>query len=159
MPRPPEGIHATRWRSKASTCKSTIVRRYPRGRADGVKGNGVRRSFQLRGLTLWYHLRELEITSEGRGDGYADETAGVLDHEGHFFGRHVFRGDDEVSFVFARGGVHDYDEITAFFKREDRVNQWTPFLVFADRSGRKSWELARRTESFYRILHRIQGQV
>ena len=36
-----------------------------------------------------------------------------MDHEGHFVGRHIFGGEDEVAFIFAGGGVEDYDEFAA----------------------------------------------
>lgn len=36
------------------------------------------------------------------------------DHKGHFLRRDVLRCDDEVAFVFARGGVEDDDELAAF---------------------------------------------
>ena len=35
----------------------------------------------------------------------------VSDHKGHFLRRDVFGCDDEVAFVFARGGVEDDDEL------------------------------------------------
>lgn len=44
----------------------------------------------------------------GRGGG---EIPGMADHKGHFFGSDGFGGDDEVAFVFARGGVEDDDEV------------------------------------------------
>lgn len=39
--------------------------------------------------------------------------AGVADEEGEFGGRAVCGGDYEVAFVFSRGGVEDYDWVTA----------------------------------------------
>ncbi len=33
------------------------------------------------------------------------------------------------------------------------------FLSLRRESGRKGWGSSRRTESFYRILHRVHGQV
>ena len=37
----------------------------------------------------------------------------MVDHEGHFVGGHIFGGEDEVAFIFAGGGVEDYDEFAA----------------------------------------------
>ena len=37
----------------------------------------------------------------------------MVDHEGHFFGGHIFGSEDEVTFIFAGGGVEDYDEFAA----------------------------------------------
>lgn len=117
VPRPPKRLYATGWRREASTRKSAIVRGNSRRRADGIERDRVCRSFDLRGLFLGHQLRELEVAGEMRGDGCADETAGVLDHECHFLGGHVFGGDYEVSFVFARGRVQDYDKVTASLNR------------------------------------------
>lgn len=55
------------------------------------------------------HLREFEAGGLGGEEGRADVTRGVPDHEGGFCGREVLRGDDEVAFVFAVGGVEDDD--------------------------------------------------
>ena len=133
MPGPAERVDAARRRSEAPTREGTVGGRDARRRADGVEGNRVRRPFDLRGLVLGHHLREREVRGEGGRDGRADEAAGVLDHEGHLFGRHVLGGDDEVAFVFARGRVQDDDEVAAFFSRwgrKKRVNQWAFFFFF-----------------------------
>ncbi len=39
----------------------------------------------------------------------------MFDHEGHLFGRYAFCGDDQVAFVFARGGVEDdYEFVVSY---------------------------------------------
>lgn len=38
---------------------------------------------------------------------------GPSDHEGHFFGGDILRGDDEVAFVLAAGGIEDHDEFSS----------------------------------------------
>ena len=37
----------------------------------------------------------------------------MVDHKGHFVGGHIFGGEDEVAFIFAGGGVEDYDKFAA----------------------------------------------
>ncbi len=123
MPRPPERPRAARRRREAPARERAVVRRDARRRAHGVDGNRVRRPFGLGGLVLGDHLRELQGKGQGGGDGGADEAAGVLDHEGHFVGGHVLGGEDEVAFVFARGGVEDDDEGAVFFGRLGWVYQ------------------------------------
>lgn len=38
---------------------------------------------------------------------------GPSDHEGHFLGGDILRGDDEVAFVFTISGVEDHDELSS----------------------------------------------
>ena len=174
MPGPAERVDAARGRSEAPTREGTVGGRDARRRARGVEGNRVRRPFNLRGLVLGHHLREREVRGDGGRDGRADEAAGVLDHEGHLFGRHVLGGDDEVAFVFARGRVQDDDEVATFFSRRGSKKGSTSGLSFflfflflslsfcgnmCSRRKKKIGDLARRTESFYRILHGIEREV
>ena len=53
--------------------------------------------------------------------------------EAILFDGHGLDGDDEVAFVFARGGVQDCDEVAAFFKREKGQSVGSLF-VFAGHS-------------------------
>ena len=159
---PPKSLCTARWRGEAPTGQGTIVRRYPRRCADGVEGDCVCRPFYLRGVVLGHHLRQLEVTSKGCRDGRADEAAGVLDHERHLLGGHVLGGDYQVAFIFAQGGVQDYDEIPAFWRRKRGESARGVFFLLCLRSRverKRWWGLARRTEGFYRILHGIERQV
>lgn len=59
-------------------------------------------------------IRPLKMVSwMMRGKGGGGEVPGVADHKGHLFLGEVLRGDYEVAFVFAVGGVEDYDEFAA----------------------------------------------
>lgn len=84
------------------------------GLVGGVDSDGV--SGSARVLVHGDHLREGEGFAEGRGQGGADVTRGMADHEGHLFGGDGGGGDDEVGFVFAGGGVKDDYELAIAWK-------------------------------------------
>lgn len=74
---------------------------------DAVDGDGVGGAVGVFGGGQGHHLGQLEGRGAGGGEGRADVARGVADHEGHFGGGEGGGGDDEVAFVFARGGVED----------------------------------------------------
>lgn len=73
------------------------------GRVAGVHGDGVGGAADV--LGAGDHLRQLEGLGAGGEDGGADVARGVADHEGELLGRGVFRGEDEICFIFAPGVV------------------------------------------------------
>ena len=51
------------------------------------------------------------MSSYGRRNGAADETTRVSYHKAHLLSGDVFGRDDEITLVFARDGVKDYNEL------------------------------------------------
>lgn len=110
MTRPPEARRLTRRIRQhparqtpvvcADACCDAVV--------DGVDGDGV---CGLVGVgVVGDHLREVQGGGARDGEGGAYVAGRVADHEGGFGGGEGRGGDDEVAFVFARGGVEDDDE-------------------------------------------------
>jgi hypothetical protein len=86
-----------------------------------VYGNGVGGAIWV--LVTGDHLRERERLAKGGQNWCADEAGCVPDHEGHFGGGNVLRGDDEVAFIFAREIIENDYEVAIFWgdKRQREV--------------------------------------
>ena len=76
------------------------------------------------------------------------------DHEGHFLGRDILRGDDEVAFVFAAGRVEDYDEF-AVFERVDGVLDAVEVVLRRRSIG---WHLMAAMPCWFMWLHSSSGR-
>ena len=86
---------------------SGYARRHVRAR--GVDGDGVRGPVGLG--VVEHHLGQGEVSGQARGNGAADETARVPDHETHLLRGDVFGRDDQVALILTGGRVEDYDEL------------------------------------------------
>lgn len=82
----------------------------------GVDGDGVSGAAGI--LRVGDHGRKLEGVGAGAVHGHADVARRVADHPGHLLGCDIFGGDDEITFVFARGVVEDEEELAALCKTD-----------------------------------------
>lgn len=117
MPGPPE-MARLRIRVREHPARQrAIMRRDARRHRLGVcvDGDGVRGAVGV--SVVGDHLREVQGGGARDGQRRADVAAAVADHEGGFFGRQGFGGDDEVAFVFAVGRVEDDDEFVVGWSR------------------------------------------
>lgn len=150
MARPPEGL------GRASLVGQQAARQRAVVGADagadafvgGVDGDGVGRLVGVR--VVLDHLRELQGGGARGRHGGADVARRVADQEGGFGGREGRGGDDEVAFVFARGGVEDDDKF---------VVGWGWGLtesMYGEGGGRKGErgeeDALRRGEAYRRLL-------
>jgi hypothetical protein len=110
MSRPPKtGRLGTRIRKHAT--RERAIRRADTRRDAGIRGvdaDGVGGLIRVR--VVGDHLWEVQGCGARDGERGAQVAGAVADHEGGFGGGQGGRGDDEVAFVLARGGVEDDDE-------------------------------------------------
>lgn len=99
---------------KRGAGQTAVVGRNPGGSKGGRGIDRYSVSGQIGILIRGDHLRELKLLAERGEDGCADQTGSVVDHEGHFRGRHGLGSNDEVAFVFAGEGIEDYNEFAIF---------------------------------------------
>jgi hypothetical protein len=96
-------------RARAGECADrggAIPRGYP-GRRTNPQIHGHGEGGTLRLAVDRHHLRQIESRQRRLFHGYADDAAGVPDHECHRHGGGMLGGHDEVAFVLAVFIVHD----------------------------------------------------